>query len=215
MDQQPYLSRTGQDAGTALVVRPADDTHSAVVLCHEVFGLTGTIADLAERIAHDTGATVYAPHLLTTGPFRRSEEHTAYTQFMTTMGPSGLAERLLDFTALHTADHQVVHCLGLSVGATAAWIASGVDQFSAVVPVYGSRIRDHMDVQPYGRAHLVFAEHEPSFSPSELASQLRNIDRVTVEILPHHHGFCSTDAGTYSRTGLDHVITTAQALFQR
>ncbi|MFE1591167.1 dienelactone hydrolase family protein [Nocardia sp. NPDC058705] len=197
------------------VIRPANTSDIAVVLVHEVFGLTDSILDLAEKLCRTTQATIYAPHLLDTDPFERAGEATAYERFMTTLGPAALAARALDYTAAQVSGCAAVYCVGLSVGATAAWIASASEQFDAVLPVYGSRIRDHLDVRPTGRAHLVFAEHEPSFDPSSLASTLRTIPGVTVDVLPHHHGFCSADAVTYSESGLASVLTAAAELVGR
>ncbi|MFD3701554.1 dienelactone hydrolase family protein [Nocardia sp. NPDC058658] len=197
------------------VIRPTSTGDIAVVLVHEVFGLTDSITQFAEKLREATQATIYAPHLLDTAPFGRADEAIAYERFMTTLGPAGLATRVLDYNAAQVTDHTAVYCVGLSVGATAAWIASASEQFDAVLAVYGSRIRDHLDVRPSGRAHLVFAEHEPSFDPNHLASTLRTITGVTVDVLPQHHGFCSADSATYSEQGLDSVLAAASELVGR
>ncbi|MFD3508102.1 dienelactone hydrolase family protein [Nocardia sp. NPDC058666] len=194
------------------VIRSEADT-AAVVLVHEVFGLTDSMVDLAQRLCEATEATIYVPHLLDTDPFDRADQTIAYERFMTTLGPAALAARVLDYTAARLAKHyDAVYCVGVSVGATAAWIASASEQFDAVLPVYGSRIRDHLDIRPAGRAHLVFAEHEPSFDPHELAPSLAAIDRVSVEVVPFGHGFCSADSPTYAEAGLRTVLAAARTL---
>ncbi|MEV6218766.1 dienelactone hydrolase family protein [Nocardia sp. NPDC051833] len=211
MDRHTLIS---PDTGREAVVHGDSESRSAVVLCHEVFGLTDALGRLAETLCYATGATVYAPHLLLTDPYAPSEETAAYGRFMATLGPTGLSQRLLDYTERRRADHDRIYCLGLSVGATAAWIASADQRFDAVVPVYGSRIRDHTDVRPTCRVHAVFAEHEPSFDPNDLARRLRAIDNVTVEVLRHHHGFCSPDSPHFSQEGLDTIIGIARELFR-
>ncbi len=195
-----------------LVLPSTAADRSAIVLVHEVFGLTDAVADIADRMRTATGVSVYAPHLLSTDPYPRAAEGVAYEQFMATLGPRGLAERLLTYASRRAEDHEALYCAGFSVGATAAWIASADECFDAVLPIYGSRIRDHIDVRPTGRAHLVFAEHEPSFDPHSLAAVLRQTADVTVDVLPHHHGFCSPDSPAYSTTGLETVHATARAL---
>ncbi|MET9213828.1 MULTISPECIES: hypothetical protein [Mycobacteriales] len=46
-----------------------------------------------------------------------------------------MAHRLLDYTARRLTDYDRVYCLGLRVGATAAWIASADEHFDTVIPV--------------------------------------------------------------------------------
>jgi dienelactone hydrolase len=107
-----------------------------------------------------------------------------------------------------------IFLLGYSVGAAVAWLC-GVDsakhdenfhyggslvKCSGIICLYGSRIRDYLDVSLKCPALLIFAEEDKSFDPKELQNQLEAIERAEKYILKGKHGFADPYGPNYNES---------------
>lgn len=106
-------------------------------------------------------------------------------------GIADYAKRIAAHARIH-ADSQALVMIGFSVGATSIWHAlEGHPETPARFGFlyYGSRIRDALQLQTQAQLELIFAEHEASFTPSDIVPHLQRAT-VCAEVLPNlHHGF--------------------------
>jgi dienelactone hydrolase len=82
--------------------------------------------------------------------------------------------------------------IGFSVGASSLWLhiaSQHCHPTSYAQLFYGSRIRDHVSLVPSCKTSLVFAEHESSFEPKKLATELVSSQVDCSIIQETHHGF--------------------------
>ncbi|MET7520133.1 dienelactone hydrolase family protein [Streptomyces sp. NPDC005480] len=175
---------------------PPHDT--AVVIAHEIYGVNDHIAGVAKAL-EPYQCDVFTPSFLPSGAvYPREEESRAYSEFMRAPGVTRMSEALTKFTEGLRERYRRVLCIGFSVGATSAWLTSGTGAVDKAVCIYGSRIRDHLDVQPAAPCLVVFAEQEPSYSVPAVAERLAAHADVATEIYPCSHGFCDPGSPNYS-----------------
>lgn len=114
-------------------------------------------------------------------------EQASHAAFVAGPGLEAYAERI----AL-SAGGEAVTLVGLSVGATAAWLFAAGQQChsdSRFMLFYGSRIRHYPDLRPRCRVQAIFAEHEAAFDPRDIAGRIA-AENVAVHIEPGAaHGF--------------------------
>ncbi|WP_066911421.1 dienelactone hydrolase family protein [Millisia brevis] len=171
------------------------DDPRTIVICPDILGVTPAVRALADDLHGATGLPVHAAHLLGSGPFERAREQEAYSRFVDTIGVVELSTRLGLF--IDGLDADKIHCVGMSVGATATWLVSASARLSSVHCLYGSRIRDHLDVRPRCPARVIFAEAEPGFDPRTVVTALTGRSNVRAEIRPFRHGFCNSDSPNF------------------
>ena len=70
-----------------------------------------------------------------------------------------------------------ISLLGFSVGATVAWLLSGNGKIDSATCFYGSRIRNHLDIQPSADVDLYFCR-EKGFDVEEMIGTLNAKQRV-------------------------------------
>ncbi|WP_411079787.1 dienelactone hydrolase family protein [Streptomyces sp. cmx-18-6] len=181
---------------------PAADTEeahdTALVVAHEIFGVNDhitVVADALRRYRCDVFTPDFRP---VPKAFGRAEEPAAYEDFMRNLGVEPMGRALARYAAELRPRYRRVLGVGYSVGATATWLAAGTGALDRTVCFYGSRIRDHLDVQPHGGCLLVIAEHEVSFSGAEFAARVAGRPGVTAELHACEHGFCDPDSPHHS-----------------
>ncbi|QSY49537.1 MULTISPECIES: dienelactone hydrolase family protein [Streptomyces] len=176
-----------------------DRSHdTAVVVAHEIYGVNDHIIGVA-RMLRPYRCDVFTPSFLPSGfVYPREDERQAYREFMRSPGVMSMSQALVQFTGGLRERYRRVLCIGFSVGATSAWLASGAGAVDKTVCFYGSRIRDHLDVQPAAPCLVVFAAQEPSFSAPAVAEKLAGRRDVMTEIYPCRHGFCDPGSPHYS-----------------
>lgn len=84
--------------------------------------------------------------------------------------------------------------IGESVGATALWCNTtwlSQRQCRAAICLYGSRIRNHLDVQPNCPTHLYFSEDEAYFLTPEVTEQLIALNQVSFNTANLPHGYAT------------------------
>ncbi len=99
-----------------------------------------------------------------------NDEQEAVAAFLGQNGLVAYAEKIAA-----AAEGQAAFLIGFSVGASAAWLYSASEnchRSSMATLFYGSRIRDYADLRPRCAVKAIFAEKEPSFSPSRLVASI-------------------------------------------
>ncbi|MDI3405291.1 dienelactone hydrolase family protein [Streptomyces cavernicola] len=176
---------------------------TAVVVAHEIYGVNAHIRGVAAAL-QAYRCDVFTPSFLPSDTvYARAEEALAYREFRRDPGVRAMGGALARFAAGLRERHggrgyRRVLCVGFSVGATAAWLASGTGALDRAVCFYGSRIRDHLDVEPAAPCLVVLAEHEPGFSGPALARALAGRRGVTTAVHPCRHGFCDPGSPAHS-----------------
>ncbi len=186
-----------------------EDRDVGVVVVHEVLGVNAHIHRMAQYFGGHI-CEVYTPNLLDTNQaYSRRDEAVAYRDFNAAVGISRMAERLHDVAHALRSRHRRVNAVGFSVGATSAWLAARTGVFDAAVCLYGSRIRDHVEVTPKCETLLIFAADEPNFDPEELVGRLSRTPGVTATLVKAGHGFCDPESPNYVRTIADEALAAA------
>ncbi|MFG2178348.1 dienelactone hydrolase family protein [Streptomyces abikoensis] len=171
---------------------------TAVVVAHEIYGVNEHINGVAEML-RPYRCDVFTPSFIPSGVvYAREDEPRAYREFTRTPGVAGMGNALAQYTDGLRARYRRVLCIGFSVGATSTWLASGTGAVDGAVCFYGSRIRDHLDIQPTAPCLVIFAEQEPSFSVPAVTERLAGRKGVVTEVHPCRHGFCDPGSPHYS-----------------
>ncbi|MBI5519889.1 MAG: hydrolase [Desulfovibrio sp.] len=175
-----------------------------VLIAADVFGVTPELGRFAGAIG--AAATLASPH-----PFNRSfrSEAEGYASFMASGGVVPYAEHLAGILAGRPFHFDLA--IGFSAGASALWLCLADARLEPRLPrravlYYGSRIRDHADLEPRRHARLVFAEREASFDPCALAAALRQRGGRAVVLPGTAHGFMNPRSAGY-----DEELATAEA----
>jgi dienelactone hydrolase len=180
---------------------------TALLIAHEIWGVNGHIAAVADHFRATTGHEVVAPSYLPEGMLTGEDpEEVAYRSFMESLGIDGMAAQLAAAAEQLHQDYTQVYCLGFSVGATATWIAARSGHLDAAVCIYGSRIRDHLTPGPLARTLVVMAEEEASFRPRDLLPQLAASPHVTAMVVDGTaHGYCNPVHLRYNAAAAEHT----------
>lgn len=164
-----------------------------IILIHEVRGVTDNLRRLGDLLA-SRGFSVLVPSLYPDG-FSGDDEEAAYRKFFAEVGIER-AKRKID-SLIETNQNGDLTVIGFSVGATVAWLESANPGVKSVIGVYGSRIREYLDVSPLADTQLLFCE-ERSFDVKAILPPLNAKPRVTARMIEGAHGF-------YSREDFDSV----------
>ncbi|MDZ7543973.1 hypothetical protein GNF83_22995, partial [Clostridium perfringens] len=120
--------------------------------------------------------------------FSYDQEDKAYHYFMNEIGFTRALNEVINIVNLNREKYDHIFIIGFSIGATIAWMSSeyGVD---GIIGFYGSRIRNHVEIEPSCTTLLFFARHEKSFCVLDLEEKLRTKQNTSVEIIEAEHGF--------------------------
>lgn len=163
-----------------------------IILIHEVRGVTDNLRRLGDLLA-SRGFSVLVPSLYPDG-FSGADEEAAYRKFFSEVGIES-AKRTIDslIDALIDANPPGdVTVIGFSVGATVAWLESANPAVKSVIGVYGSRIREYLDVSPLADTQLLFCA-ERAFDVNAILPPLNAKPRVTARLIEGVHGFYSRE----------------------
>jgi len=157
-----------------------------LLIVTDVFGNTPAVASFARQFP--------LPSLIVS-PFtgERTQypaETLAYHAFLAEGGVAAYAEHLAGILEMHQSSLR--YAIGFSAGASALWLNSANPALAGLqqtVLFYGSRIRDHREVQPVCPTRLIFAEQEAAFEPAELVADLRKRNQDAELVKGSKHGF--------------------------
>ena len=167
---------------------PASTSASPPVLLivTDVFGNTPAIASFARQFL--LPCLIASPY--TGEKTQYPAETLAYHAFIAEGGVAAYAEHLSHL--IEDYHSSLRYAIGFSAGASALWLNSAnpaMENLQQAVLFYGSRIRDHRDVQPACPTRLIFAEQEAAFEPAELVNDLRQRGHGAELVRGSKHGF--------------------------
>ena len=173
---------------------------ATVLIVTDVFGNTPAIASLQRHLGLDCKVV---------SPFSDSEainnEQQAYQAFLASGGVQAFAKKL---KAIAQDQQQLHHVIAFSAGASAWWLASAELslQLDSTTLFYGSRIRDHLDIQSRGNTHFIFAEHENAYQPHVVVKELRQRGHQAEVALGCKHGFMNPYSAGFSLRMQTHYL---------
>ena len=162
----------------------------AVIVLHEIYGINPHIKWVCEQYLA-AGFDVLCPNFVKSKDyFNFSREGEAYQYFIDHIGFDSMTEEFEKIFNKAHSDYKQIFLLGFSVGATAAWICSGLEStVDGVICYYGSRIRNYQFINPKCPVLLIWAKEEEFFNVSELTNALREKPFVSIHMLNGKHGF--------------------------
>ncbi|MFZ5647452.1 MAG: dienelactone hydrolase family protein [Bacillota bacterium] len=185
---------------------------AAVVVIHEIYGLNQHIKGFCKKL-YGQGTDVFAPDLLNRHmPFSYREEEAAHRYFIHCVGFERATEQVKGLLYRIRSRYKKVFIVGFSVGATVAWLVSRDKLCDAVVGFYGSRIRDHLYVNPVCPVLLFFPDREKSYDVDELIVVLNCKNNVSIMKFNAGHGFADPFSKSYCRESFDRACGEMLAL---
>jgi hypothetical protein len=105
--------------------------------------------------------------------------------------------------------------IGESVGATALWCNTPIlktpNCFGAIC-LYGSRIRDHLNIEPGCKTHLIFSSDEKYFLTPTVETQLNDNVNINLDTVALPHGFASPGHSSFDQMVFATVTRTLKDL---
>ena len=162
-----------------------------VILIHEVYGITESLLMLQDKLRNKQ-YNVVLPSLYEDN-YCGNNEKKSYNKFYRDTGiEKGV--KIID-SIIDEYINSKIYLIGFSVGATIAWMFSTDRRIHSITGIYGSRIRDYLDIEPVTHTYLFFC-NEKSFDIMPMIYSLKGKEKVKVKIINGEHGFynCSDDS---------------------
>ncbi len=185
-------------SGTIKNIRANFDHHDRLlIVLHEIYGINKHIKAVCDYYSQQ-GFDIACPDLLARDiPFSYDQQAEAYGYFMQERGFAAASLEVKNLIRELKPNYRLIFMLGFSIGATIAWICSeGNEDCDGIIGYYGSRIRDHLNINPNPPVFLIFGDQE-KLELEKLAKILETNDKVAVSILPGKHGFADPYADNY------------------
>ncbi len=186
-----------------------------IIVLHEIYGINRHIEEVCKHFSQN-GYDVICPDLTgKNGTFEYAEQENAYRNFIDNVGfQSGLC-KVNKLILENKSNYSNIFILGFSVGATVAWLCSGLnDLFSGIIGVYGSRIRNYANVIPKCPVMLAFPTHESSFDVGSLTWILKD-KNIETHILEGEHGFADPYGSSYNNKSCEKLYALIENFMQR
>lgn len=163
-----------------------------VLIITDVFGHTPAIASLQRYLG--LPCLVVSPF---EADFSVHNEQQAYQAFLAAGGVQAYSIKLREFVRQQP---QLRHVVGFSAGASAWWLscAEYAHALQSASLFYGSRIRDHLDIQSVCNTHCIFAEQENAYQPQLLVQALRQRGHQAEVAIGTKHGFMNPYSAGFS-----------------
>lgn len=135
----------------------------------------------------------------------RQPERQDYQSFITNVGLDKYTQFAQQKIQPHGNEQTIL--IGESVGATVLWRLANEPRFSNtnMVCLYGSRIRDYLDLKPRCPITLYFSEQEQLLAP-QVAEITQHITFANVEFINAPHGFASPTNANYSKVYFGNIV---------
>lgn len=182
------------------------NSNRCIILLHEIYGINQHMQYYA-KLLFKQNFDVYIPNLLTIeGPFPYEAEEQAYHHFIKNIGFENASKQVTALIDNCSKKYKEVHIIGFSVGATVAWLCSNHENVHRVVGLYGSRIRQYLDIIPKTDTVLIYGEHEQSFDPKDLKHKLSKYTNVLVKVVEGEHGFADPYSTKYNKNSTERIL---------
>lgn len=165
--------------------------NKTIIIIHEIYGITKNLLSLKEKF-EIRGFSVIMPSLYKDN-YHGVNEQESYSRFYSDVGIEK-GYRIVDSIIAENCNSEI-YLIGFSVGAAIAWLHSSNSVIKSVIGIYGSRIRDYMDLKPAVDTYLYFCD-EKSFDIKSVIDKLKKKDRVKIRLLGGNHGFYNSSDGT-------------------
>ncbi|PJI10075.1 MULTISPECIES: dienelactone hydrolase family protein [Clostridium] len=173
-----------------------NNSDSVIIVLHEIYGINKYIDEICMKFSK-LNYDIICPNLIEVeNPFSYDLQNEAYDHFINEIGFDLAAKKVKKLIDKVKTQYKHIFILGFSIGATIAWLCSDYYEISGIIAYYGSRIRYYVKITPNCPVLLIFADDEPSFSPTELAKTLKALN-VDVHILNGKHGFSDPFSSNY------------------
>lgn len=167
-----------------------------IFILHEIYGINDFIKMQAEAY-RNANTTVECISLYSDNRvFPYEQEQEAYEYFINKVGFDSPLEKLTKILLEARTHYDEVLLIGFSVGATLAWRLSTLP-LQGIVCVYGSRIRQYLDVIPSCPTLVILPGHEKSFNVHELKETLVTFPSVHTRQYLGQHGFMDFNNANY------------------
>lgn len=166
-----------------------------VIILHEIYGVNDHIHFFSEMLIKE-GFDVLIPNLIHRESFSYEQEELAYQYFMNEIGFEKSLREVEEIVKTNKAEYDQIFVIGFSIGATIAWMCSEYN-INGVIGYYGSRIRNHKEIEPRCPTLLFFADRERSFNVMDLDMDLKKKKNTLIKIIEAEHGFMNPFYKTY------------------
>ncbi|WP_155592572.1 dienelactone hydrolase family protein [Lysinibacillus cavernae] len=167
-----------------------------IFILHEIYGVNHFIKEQVQAYC-DEDTSVSFISLYPEGlSFSYEKEKQAYDYFLQTVGFDTPLELLSQNLLKASENYDEVVLIGYSVGATLAWRLATLP-LHRIICVYGSRIRQYLDVIPSCPTLVVLPSYESSFDVHTLKKALVNIENVHTKQYQGLHGFMDAYNSNY------------------
>jgi len=179
---------------------PAGPARGAVIVVHEIFGLTPHIKSLCVRLAGD-GYIAVAPDLFA-GQF--DGEFLPYTPdgkqtgiaVKNQLGEEAMAAQLALWVEQLATENNVA-VIGFCLGGTLAWLCSALPGVSCAVAYYGVGLGRHLGVHPRAPVLMHFGRRDPSIPAAEIAALRDAYPALEIHEYDAGHAFNRDDDVNY------------------
>ncbi len=167
-----------------------------VFILHEIYGINNFIKVQADTYS-DARTTVECISLYSGNKmFPYEQEQEAYEYFINEVGFDAPLEKLTQKLLEAKKQYDEVMLIGFSVGATLAWRLS-ILPLQRIICIYGSRIRQYLNVIPACPTLVILPSLEKSFSVHELKEALDVLPIVQTKQFTGLHGFMDCHNSNY------------------
>lgn len=167
-----------------------------IFILHEIYGVNDFIKLQAETFSNVNTTVECISLYLESKTFPYEQEQDAYEYFINEVGFDAPVEKLTEKILEASAHYDEIMLIGFSVGATLAWRLSTLP-LQGIVCVYGSRIRQYMDIIPSCPTLVILPSHEKNFNVHELKQTLDALPSVHTRQYPGKHGFMDYNHSNY------------------
>ncbi|MGE8001720.1 dienelactone hydrolase family protein [Lysinibacillus sp. NPDC093190] len=167
-----------------------------IFILHEIYGVNDFIEMQAGAHSNSNTTVECISLYLNSRIFPYEQEQVAYEFFINEVGFDTPLEKLTEKILEARTLYDEVLLIGFSVGATLAWRLSTLP-LHGIVCVYGSRIRQYLDVIPSCPTLVILPSHEKSFNVHELKETLDTLPSVHTRQYLGQHSFMDFNHSNY------------------
>ncbi len=184
-----------------------------IVILHEIYGVNDFIRMQAQAYSN-ANTTVECISLYSDDKiFPYEQEQEAYEYFINEVGFDAPLDKLTEKILEARTHFDEVLLIGFSVGATLAWRLSMLP-LQGIVCVYGSRIRQYLDVIPTCPTLVILPSHEKNFNVHELKKTLDALPSVYTRQYLGQHGFMDFNNTNYCYESYLHAQAEISQFFE-